>query len=214
MEPQPVLSEEPKKLFLKSSVFLVLFFVLTPVALIISTFALMTVTATNSINQEKVLAAQIEAENAPRYKTVFAANTPELSKVSVSAEIADARVELVRQYLVRYNSPMQHLAEFIVKTADKNGIDFRLTTAIAQQESNLCKRIPEGTYNCWGWGIHSRGTLGFQSFEEGIETVSKGLRENYIDKGYTTPDEIMRKYTPSSNGSWANGVNMFMSDMQ
>ena len=214
MEPQPVLPEAPRNVFLKSSVFLGLFFILTPLALVVSTFALMTVSTTNAVEQEKVLAAQVEAENAPRFKTVFAANTAEIPKVSVTAEIGDARVEIVRQYLHRYDSPMKHMAEHLVSAADKNGLDFRLTTAIAQQESNLCKRIPPGGYNCWGWGIHSAGTLGFQSFEEGINTVSKGLRENYIDKGYTTPDEIMKKYTPSSNGSWANGVNQFLAEME
>jgi hypothetical protein len=89
-----------------------------------------------------------------------------------------------------------------------------LTTAIAQQESNLCKNYPDGTYNCWGWGIHSQGTLGFSSFTEGIELVTKGLKENYIDKGYLTPETIMTKYTPLSNGSWANGVSKFLSEME
>jgi hypothetical protein len=54
----------------------------------------------------------------------------------------------------------------------------------------------------------------FTNYEEAIETVSKGIKENYVDKGLTTPDDIMKKYTPSSNGSWANGVNEFMQDMQ
>ncbi len=98
--------------------------------------------------------------------------------------------------------------------ADKYSLDFRLITAIAQQESNLCRIIPPGSHNCWGWGIHSESNLGFSSYEEGIETVSQGLKENYIDEGLTTPDQIMTKYTPSSNGSWAHGVNTFMSVMQ
>jgi len=65
-----------------------------------------------------------------------------------------------------------------------------------------------------GWGITGSGSLGFSSYEDGIETVSKGIKTEYIDKGYTTINEIMSKYTPQSNGSWAEGVNTFMSDMQ
>jgi hypothetical protein len=56
--------------------------------------------------------------------------------------------------------------------------------------------------------------LGFNSYSDAIETVSKGLKNNYIDEGLVTPDEIMTKYTPSSNGSWAHGVNEFMSEMK
>jgi hypothetical protein len=113
-----------------------------------------------------------------------------------------------------YGSPLAPYAGLIVQTADKYSVDFRLITAISQQESNICKIIPPGSYNCWGWGIHSKGSLGFTSFQEGIEEVSKGLREEYLDKDFTTIEEIMSKYTPLSNGSWAAGVNKFMSEMQ
>ena len=105
-------------------------------------------------------------------------------------------------------------ANNVVTAADKYKIDFRLITAIAQQESNLCKIIPPDSHNCWGWGINSNGSLGFNSYEEAIDTVSKGLKEEYIDKGYTTPEQIMSKYTPLSNGSWAFGVNKFLTEME
>jgi len=78
------------------------------------------------------------------------------------------------------------------------------------QESNLCKHIYPGSYNCWGWGIYGNKVTRFSSYEEAIETISRGLKKNYIDKGYTTPEEIMRKYTPPSDGSWAFGVNTFL----
>lgn len=109
---------------------------------------------------------------------------------------------------------MEPYAPLIVSSADENGIDFRLTTAIAQQESNLCKKIPAESYNCWGWGIHSQGTLGFATFEDGIIEVSKGLREYYLNEGLTSIEEIMAKYTPASDGSWAYAVNKFMEDLE
>lgn len=145
---------------------------------------------------------------------VFASLPALTPSVYGAVEAKDARPEIIRGYLEYYKSPLVPHAEFIVETADKYELDFRLITAIAQQESNLCKIIPPNTYNCWGWGIHSRGTLGFESYEQGIETVSKGLKEEYINKGYLTPEQIMSKYTPMSNGSWARGVNQFMSEME
>ena len=145
---------------------------------------------------------------------VFASLPSTIPAIGGAPTATDARPELIKQYLEFYNSPLVPYAKFIVETSDKYQIDFRLITAIAQQESNLCKIIPPGSYNCWGWGIHSQGTLGFSSFEAGIETVSEGLKTEYLNKGYATVEEIMSKYTPLSNGSWAYGVNKFLGEME
>lgn len=128
----------------------------------------------------------------------------------------DARPEITRQYLAKYNSPLEPYAAKIVDISDKYGLDFRLLTAIAQQESNLCKKIPYDSFNCWGYGVHSRGTLKFDSYEESIERVGRGIKEDYIDKGLDTPELIMTKYTPLSlenGGSWAKGVREFLTEM-
>lgn len=137
--------------------------------------------------------------------------------IRVTIETGDARKDIVATFLERYNSPLQpydHFAGFIVDTADKYGVDYRLIPAIMMQESNLCKVIPEGTYNCLGFGIHARGTLAFDSYEESIERATRELKANYIDRGLTTPEEIMTKYTPYSNGSWAASVNQWISEME
>ena len=88
-------------------------------------------------------------------------------------------------------------------------MDYRLIPAISIQESNACERIPPGSFNCWGWGIYGGKITRFASYPEAIEAVSKGLKKGYVDQGLTTPDQIMAKYNPSSDGSWANGVNFF-----
>ncbi len=127
---------------------------------------------------------------------------------------ADARVIILEQYLNSFNSPLASQSAKLVEEADKHELDFRLLAAISRQESNGCKIIPPGSYNCWGWGIHERGTLHFESFEQGIETVSAGLKKNYIDRGLVTPEQIMSKYTPSSPGTWSNAVRLFMGHME
>jgi len=127
---------------------------------------------------------------------------------------ADARPVIIRQYLARYNSPLEPYADLIFQISQKYNLDYRLLVAIAQQESNLGKKIPADSYNAWGWGVHSRGTLGFSGWEEAIETVARGLREDYVDQGLVTPEQMMAKYTPLSNGSWAFGVKQFMGEME
>ncbi|HKC04395.1 MAG TPA: hypothetical protein VKC54_00770 [Patescibacteria group bacterium] len=188
-----------------------LFFTLTPITLGISLYSLFSL---------KVSAVQTQKTENNIVTTpvsglsVYASLPTLLPSVSASIGVSDARPEMIRQYMDYYNSPLSPYADLIVKTADKYGIDYRLIVAISQQESNICKIIPPGSYNCWGWGITGTDSLGFDSFEQGIDTVSKGLRENYLDKGYTTIEQIMSKYTPLSNGSWANGVSSYMGLMQ
>jgi len=199
--------------FWKNLILVTLFFTVTPLALGTSLFSLVSLSNVSRANNEtEAIREQVVYPKSGA--RVFASLPTDLPAISGAASSADARAELVRQYLETYGSPLEPYSKLLVDTADKYQLDYRLLTAIAQQESNLCKIIPPGSYNCWGWGIHSAGTLGFSSFEEGIETVSQGLRQEYLDKGFATVEEIMSKYTPLSKGSWANGVNKFMLEME
>jgi len=122
----------------------------------------------------------------------------------------DIRVANLKYFFRKYSSPLYDFAEEFVKAADANSFDYRLLPAIAMQESNLCKYIPENSYNCWGWGIYGGKVTRFASYSEAIDTISRGIKMYYIDKGLKTPEDIMRKYTPPSDGSWAHGVNTFL----
>lgn len=131
----------------------------------------------------------------------------------------DARAEILYQYLYKRKSPLAPYADQIVRVSEANGIDFRLPVAIAECESNLCQenKFPENSYNCWGYGIHSRGTLKFGSFEEAIDTVIAGLKK-FKDKGYMTSiEKLMELYTPPSialGGPWAKCVTHFMDELK
>ncbi len=198
--------------FWKNLLLVAVFFTIAPVTIGISIFSLYSLHNTSQSNLD-IKATNLIVSPQSGIK-VYASVPTKTAYVGDEVGAADARGQIVKLYLESYNSPLVPYSDFIVQIADKYSLDFRLTTAIAQQESNLCKAIPPDSYNCWGWGIHSEGTLGFSSFSEGIEKVSKGLREEYLNKEYTTVEEIMSKYTPLSNGSWANGVSLFMSQMQ
>ncbi|MBA3723498.1 MAG: hypothetical protein H0W89_01220 [Candidatus Levybacteria bacterium] len=126
----------------------------------------------------------------------------------------DGRKERVRQFLAKYNSPLEANAGDIVDAADEFGLDYRLIPAIAMQESNLCRKIPHNSYNCWGYGIYGGKVTRFKDYKEGIYTVTKGLATRYKPRGLVTPEQIMTMYTPGSNGSWAFSVNHFMTQLQ
>ena len=166
----------------------------------------------NKNNQEPVVLNQI-LEN---HQLIDSAPTGQSVQSVVESE--DARPELIAKFLERHSSPMQPYAEYgqkLVEIADRHGLDFRLLPAIAMQESNLCRVTnPQAPNNCLGFGIHSRGTLDFESYEAGFERAARELKQNYIDQGLDTVSLIESKYAPSSDGSWANSVNQWMAEIR
>src|SRR5579863_9879536 len=119
---------------------------------------------------------------------------------SANVTQADGRVAHIQQFLEAYDSPLAPYASDIVKAADEYGIDYRLLPSIGMQESGLCRTIPNNSYNCWGFGVYGGTAIHFSSYKDAIYTVTKTLAENYKAKGLVTPNQIMTKYTPSSNG--------------
>ena len=190
-----------RKIFFVSS-----FFVFTPLLLFTSIFY--SLYLLNSQNYSRL-------SHAPPHTVAFAA-LPSLENEMLQDQITqeDARVEIVRQFFKRYKSPLELYASSVVEMADTYGIDFRLIPAIAMQESNLCKKAPINSFNCWGFGIYGKKVTRFNNYEEAINAVTKTLALKYKADGLDTPEEIMQRYTPRSNGSWAESVNYFMNQLQ
>jgi len=121
----------------------------------------------------------------------------------------DSRVKILESFLNKYSSPLAPFASDFVKTADNYDLDWRLVASISGVESTFGKHVPYNSYNGWGWGIYGKNVIYFSSWEEGIETVSRGLRENYINKWKATNTyEIGRIYAASPR--WASNVNYFI----
>ena len=129
-------------------------------------------------------------------------------------QVVDGRVANLKSFFRKHNSSLYDHANKIVEVSDKYQFDYRLLPAIAMQESNLCRVIPDNSYNCWGWGIYGTMVTRFDSYDDAIETVAKGIKKNYIDQGLVTASAIMKKYTPPSQGSWAYGVNTFLKALE
>jgi len=198
----------------KGLILILTFFTLTPIALATSLYTLFSMS--QSVSNPEVLAATTNVLNNPEFGVQIYASFPgDTPSINTTAYVVDARVEIVRQYLSKYKSPLLPYSKNLIAAADKHGLDFRLLPAIAQQESNLCKKIPVNSYNCWGWGIHSAGTLRFPDYPTAINAVASGIKNEYVDKGYQTVDEIMDKWVPHSpERAWAKGVIGFMSEME
>ena len=138
------------------------------------------------------------------------------NQIKIKSEVAsdDARPLIIKAYLEKYKSPLVPYSNLIYQVSKDYGFEYYWIVAIAQQESNLCKKAPEDSHNCWGYGIHKRGTLKFENYELAIKSYAEYLKREYFDKGLNTPELIMGKYCPSSNGSWARGVQQFINEME
>jgi len=158
---------------------------------------------------KKILAEISEADKLDQ-QFVLSVPPQVLGVQEAQYQVKDARVANLKNFFRKYNSPLYDYAQLIVEVSDRYQFDYRLLPAIAMQESNLCRYIPANSHNCWGWGIYGDNVIKFSSYEEAIETVALGIKKHYLDKGLVTASKIMQKYTPSSKGSWAAGVNTFL----
>ena len=107
----------------------------------------------------------------------------------------------------RGNAPLAAYADKFVEVANKYNLDYRLLPAISVMESSGGKVLFR-PYNAWGWG-----KLSFTSFEQGIETVGKGLSKYYA-RGKDTVEEIAPTYCPPNATNWAKNVRQFMNEIE
>lgn len=133
------------------------------------------------------------------------------SQTQVEAKKIDRRAKILAAYLKQFDSPLQNYAQDFIELADKYGVDWKLVPAIAGVESTFGKRIPGG-FNGWGWGVYGTQAIYFSSWKEAIETITKGLKENYIDKGLTDPYAMNRVYAESK--TWGTKVDYFMKQIE
>ena len=93
----------------------------------------------------------------------YAALPPSDVAFSVTINEEASQIELVRQFLESHNSPLEPYAPDLIAASERYDLDFRLLPAIAMQESTLCRKVPVGSNNCWGWGIYGGKVTSFDS---------------------------------------------------
>ncbi|HMS23108.1 MAG TPA: hypothetical protein PKA38_05125 [Candidatus Levybacteria bacterium] len=183
---------------------LIVYLCLLPCVLLAFTGYLLVTIHLNHPKQEKTLTKSTQFQSPPK-QMIAASYTPQGQ---------EARIEVLKEFFKRYNSPLLSHAELIVTTADKYSLDWKLVPAIAMQESTLCKKIPKNSFNCWGFGIYGGKITRFANYDEAIETVTKTLAREYKEKrGLEEPHEIVTRYTPGS-GTWADKVTLVMNTIQ
>jgi hypothetical protein len=161
---------------------------------------------------------KISSNSGSTYKIYKALPTMLAGDRRQEVEIArgDGRALMIENFFAEYKAPLSIEAGTFVEVADRYGLDYRLLPAIAMQESNGGKRIPKDSNNPFGYGVYGNKIMKFETYGDAINTVGRGLKENYINIGLKTPYQIMTKYTPPSlakGGPWAIGVSTFMEEL-
>lgn len=143
------------------------------------------------------------------YAQELAAASSAVLLKTVNEKVPDSRVTILKEYLEQYNSPLVPYAGNFVEIADKYNLDWKFVVAISGVESTFGQQIPNESFNGWGWGIYGDNIIRFSSWTQGIETVSEGLRNKYINKwGAQDVYSIGRIYAASP--TWAQRVTYFM----
>ena len=127
---------------------------------------------------------------------------------STEIQDSDKRIVALQNIFRKHNSPLIQYAKDYVFYADKYNLDWRLLPSIAGLESYFGTYLISGTYNAYGWG---GGYIYFKSWEDGIDTINKALKENYIDKGADTVEKIAPIYAESDH--WSTSVNKYMNEI-
>jgi len=154
----------------------------------------------------------------PSKYNVFSAEPLTLEATTTYLYGMDSRAKKVDGVFKAYGCPMYGTGEYILEQADKNGIPYWIVASIAFQESLCGKHTPEKSgvesYNSWGWAVYGGNAKFFKSYEHGIKVVSEYLSNRFFKRGITDTCDIMRVYTPPSNGAWCRGVNFFAEKIQ
>jgi hypothetical protein len=140
-------------------------------------------------------------------------SSPRLTNLNLKQIGFDSRVKILASFLKQYDSPLTPYANDFVQMADKYNLDWKLVAAISGVESTFGKEIPPASYNAWGWGVYGDNVTRFSSWDEGIATISQGLRERYMDQwGGENIDKIGAMY--ASSGAWSGHVEYYMDKIQ
>lgn len=116
---------------------------------------------------------------------------------------------VITKVLKANNSPLVDSVDEFISTCSNYQIDCYLLPSITRLESSYGQFTHPNSNNPFGWG---GGLIMFDTWGDAIETVGKGLRTNYIDKGANDVYDIGKIYAASP--TWGVRVEHFMNDFK
>jgi len=159
-----------------------------------------------------ILTAALIIPQSARAQEKASASSASIQIPTVTKQGLDNRAKILEKYLESKDSPLAPYSKEFVLDADKYNLDWRLVAAISGVESTFGQAIPAYSYNGWGWGVYGDNVIRFKSWPDGIDTVSQGLRQRYMDQlGGKDIYRIGAMY--ASSPAWANHVNFYLDNI-
>lgn len=116
---------------------------------------------------------------------------------------------VITKLLKERNSPLVGSVDAFISACSEYSLDCYLLPSITGLESSFGEFTHPTSYNPFGWG---GGYIMFDGWNHAIDTVGKGLRNNYIDRGANDLYSIGKIYAASP--TWAVRVERFMNDFK
>lgn len=109
----------------------------------------------------------------------------------------------------------------IKKIAQDYGVDWRLAVAISMHETGKYTSVAFNELNNVGGNFRSGSLMVFEDLDKGIDFFISNLKNNYIDLGLDTVEEISSKYAPigakndpnNLNQYWVSGVYKYYNEL-
>ncbi|MCL4364155.1 hypothetical protein M1328_02860 [Patescibacteria group bacterium] len=149
--------------------------------------------------RSQVALAENFAGNSARFSIGLRINSAE--QVELNYKLKESAIKAV---LMRYDSPMANNSSSFIETCRKYELDCFLLPSIAGLESTFGRFTYPNSNNPFGW---DRGYMMFGSWNQAIDTVGKGLRDGYINKGAENIYAIGPIYSESP--TWSLRVSWF-----
>jgi len=131
----------------------------------------------------------------------------------LSTQQGDDRVVVLRKYLEQQHSPLAPLAEVFVSQADLYQLPWNMVAAMTGTESTFGQAVPINCNNPLGFGIYTNHMTCFPSYREAIKTVSKSLREDYLNK-WKASDVYEIGHIYAASPTWGDHTSYFMNQIE
>lgn len=162
--------------------------------IVFATFAILYITVFNG----QVKADYIAGSSAAIKKSDVEA------KANLAQELFIKRMA-IKSVLESYNSSLTPAVDSFIDSCKKYNLDCYLLPSITGVESFFGKFLIPNSNNPFGWG---GGYIYFGDWNEAIDTVASGLRNNYINRGADTVEKIGPIYATTT--TWAPKVQNFI----
>ncbi|MCX7956100.1 MAG: hypothetical protein N2593_03320 [Patescibacteria group bacterium] len=157
-----------------------------------------------------IFVKKVHAQNIASGSSAQLSYSLKIDKNKEKNQIYKVKEIVIKNVLERYNSPLLGEEKNFVNTCQRYDLDCYLLPSIAGLESTFGKFIWPGSYNPFGWG---GGYIMFKDWADAIDTVGKGLRNNYLNKWKLYSVEAIGPVY-SESPTWAQRVNWFIKEFK